>query len=106
MAPRPTQLYPGGPVRLFSTTRFQGQGSIPYSDGKRKGFIGLYLCTACGGPTLRVLAGANQWRCLLCVTRCGWGAGARRRDLERLAAARVVSAFEKARQEYGEEEDE
>ena len=53
---RPTQLYPGGPVRLFSTTRFQGQGSIPYSDGKRKGFIGLYLCTACGGPTLRVLA--------------------------------------------------
>ena len=96
MAPRPTQLYKGGPVRLFSIARFPGQGSIPYSDSERKGFIGLYLCTSCREPTLRVLAGANEWRCLLCVTRCGWAAGSRRRDLERLAAARVVSAFEKA----------
>jgi hypothetical protein len=101
MAPRPTQLYPGGPVRLYSTDHFRG--SIPYDDGVRRGFIGPYLCSACKQPTLRGLAGAGRRRCLA----CNWVTGGRkRRGLEAEAAAHVVRAFSKARQEFGLEDDE
>jgi hypothetical protein len=62
--PAPVRLYFNGPLRLFSTERFQG--AVPYAAGDLKGFAGAFLCELCRFECHRVLWFESAWLCRDC----------------------------------------
>jgi hypothetical protein len=64
MAPEPTRMYYGGPLRLFSTERFLG--GIPYHGGEFTGFSGMFICAQCRIEVPRVLFERADWICRDC----------------------------------------
>jgi hypothetical protein len=73
MEPTITRMYPSGPYRLFSETRFLG--AVPYKDAVREGFAGPYVCAVCQQQVREVVVAAGEWVCGGCVT-----SGQRKRD--------------------------
>jgi len=73
MEPTITRMYPSGPYRLFSETRFLG--AVPYKDSVREGFAGPYICAVCQQQAREVLVSGHEWVCRGCVT-----SGERKRD--------------------------
>jgi hypothetical protein len=55
------RMWPGGPLRQFSPTRFSG--SIPMDGG---GHVGSYVCDVCGNVVAGVYEYPGGWRCAGC----------------------------------------
>lgn len=62
--PEATRMWSGGPLRLFSETRFSG--SIQVESGQRTGFAGSYVCDECKEPSIGVYAAGPGWICAGC----------------------------------------
>jgi hypothetical protein len=66
--PAPTRMYDQGPLRQFSTERFQG--GVPYSGGLFTGYAGAFVCASCRLQVPRVLyvMAIGDWVCRDCAT--------------------------------------
>jgi hypothetical protein len=62
--PRVTQMYSGGPYRLFATEPFLG--GTPYHGGHLHGYAGLFVCSLCQARVVRVLLSEHTWVCRDC----------------------------------------